>query len=89
MKSDVDRSESFMVKFDYFGLSSSAIVDYVNQEDTTFFRCKLPTLSATIDIAFTSNHDMPVWIDLKKGEPSVLAQLVGEAIENKMGMVRP
>lgn len=84
MSSKENSANEFLIRFYYFGLSSSAQVKIHQWHTHTFYRCFLHSSGDQIDIAHYQQEDSVYWIDLASGTPTAFAQILGHAIENTL-----
>ena len=82
------QSEVFIIEYDYFGLSTSAEVREVKWLAGSHYRCNLSSFELPVDIGLNNDSNNHFWIDLNMGTPTHLAQILGQAIENKIGPVQ-
>ena len=77
----------FVIAYDYFGLSNTALVRPIKLQKGKYFNCMLIESKKEIDIAYKKESIESFWIDKNLGIPTPLSQLVGQAIESKIELL--
>jgi hypothetical protein len=77
--------DEFIIRYDYFGLSSSAEVQKRKWRSESYYRCFLDPSRREIDIRQIEVLNGNYWIDMSVEHPTPLSQILGQAIENKLG----
>jgi hypothetical protein len=79
--------KEFIIAYDYFGLSSTALITPVKLRKGKYFNCKLFELKKEIDITYKKESIASFWIDKNLGIPTPLSQFIGQAIESKIDLL--
>jgi hypothetical protein len=85
MNTTINHLNEFIIGYDYFGLSGTALVIPTRSDGDVYFNCKLLETNNSINIIYKKETLASFWIDRDLNIPTPLSLFIGQAIENEMG----
>jgi hypothetical protein len=84
MNTTINHLNEFIIGYDYFGLSGTALVTPTRSNAGVYFNCKLLETNDSINILYKKEAVASFWIDRDLNIPTPLSLFIGQAIENEM-----